>query len=204
MLKVTTVILLVISLAAPVRAQSQASAEWSKLLVDAAIERTLHSVRYDGSYRAIDYPMGDVPDSIGVCTDLIIRAYRALGIDLQRKVHEDMLGAFSEYPQLWGQTSPDHNIDHRRVLNLRVFFRRNGEELEITRSPGDYREGDIVTWLLPGSMHHIGIVLERRSADQGRPLVVHNIGRGPEIEDILFEYSITGHYRYGVDARGHP
>jgi len=165
-------------------------------LVAAAIERTNHSVTYDGSYRAIAYPGGDVPDSIGVCTDLVIRAYRAIGIDLQRGVHEDMSAAFAEYPKTWGLSRPDANIDHRRVLNLRVFFRRHGKVLRVTADPSDYSAGDLVTWELPGNIPHIGIVTNKRSRDGKRPLVAHNIGRGPEVEDMLFDYPITGHYRY--------
>ncbi|MBN2071630.1 MAG: DUF1287 domain-containing protein [Candidatus Krumholzibacteriota bacterium] len=165
-------------------------------LVEAAIERTRHGVTYDGAYRAIAYPGGDVPDSIGVCTDLIIRTYRAVGIDLQEMVHVDMTGAFDEYPDFWGSGSPDPNIDHRRVPNLQVFFRRHGEVLGISTDPGDYSAGDIVTWMLPGGLPHIGIVTYERSPDEKRPLIAHNIGRGPEIADMLFDYPVTGHFRY--------
>jgi len=179
-------------------ARTDAAGDWAARLVDAAIERTEHRVRYDGSYRSIEYPMGDVPDDIGVCTDVIIRAYRALGTDLQREVHEDMTAAFSEYPDTWGLTGTDSNIDHRRVPNLQVFFSRHGVELAVTDAPSDYRPGDLVTWVLPRNLPHIGIVTDRRSADGTRPLIVHNIGRGPEVEDALFEYPITGHYRFEV------
>ena len=165
-------------------------------LVAAAIERTAKRVNYDGSYRKLQYPGGDVPDDIGVCTDLIIRSYRALGIDLQQLVHEDMLASFSAYPQRWGLTRPDANIDQRRVLNLQTFFSRHGTVLSQSASPDEYQAGDIVTWMLPGNLPHIGIVSDRRSSDRARPLVVHNIGNGPEIEDMLFKYRITGHYRY--------
>ncbi len=165
-------------------------------LVAAAIERTAKSVTYDGSYRRLQYPGGDVPDDIGVCTDLIIRSYRALGIDLQQLVHEDMLASFSAYPQRWGLTRPDANIDQRRVLNLQTFFSRHGTVLSQSASPDEYQAGDIVTWMLPGNLPHIGIVSDRRSSDRARPLVVHNIGNGPDIEDMLFKYRITGHYRY--------
>ena len=165
-------------------------------LVAAAIERTAKRVNYDGSYRKLQYPGGDVPNDIGVCTDLIIRSYRALGIDLQQLVHEDMLASFSAYPQRWGLTRPDANIDQRRVLNLQTFFSRHGTVLSQSASPDEYQAGDIVTWMLPGNLPHIGIVSDRRSSDRARPLVVHNIGNGPEIEDMLFKYRITGHYRY--------
>lgn len=165
-------------------------------LVNAAFERTKHSVTYDGRYVSIDYPGGDVPDSIGVCTDLVIRAYRQLGIDLQQLVHQDMTLAFSDYPDHWGLTRPDSNIDHRRVPNLQTFFTRQNAALPISNKGDDYQPGDLVTWNLPGNLPHIGIIVDQRSADDERPLVVHNIGRGPELEDILFDYPVTGHYRF--------
>jgi uncharacterized protein YijF (DUF1287 family) len=169
---------------------------FSSRLVAAAIERTTKSVTYDGSYRRLEYPGGDVPDDIGVCTDLIVRSYRAVGIDLQQLVHEDMKGAFTVYPQNWGLTRPDPNIDHRRVPNLQVFFSRHGTVLENSSDPADYHAGDIVTWALPGDLPHIGIVTHLRSSDGARPLVAHNLANGPELEDMLFGYRITGHYRY--------
>ncbi|HSB71803.1 MAG TPA: DUF1287 domain-containing protein [Candidatus Methylomirabilis sp.] len=164
-------------------------------MVAAAVAQTHSRVTYDGSYRRIPYPGGDVPETVGVCTDVVIRAYRRLGIDLQVKVHEDMKRARKSYPQLWGMSRPDPNIDHRRVPNLRTFFRRVGAELPVTDDPAAYRTGDLVTWILPGNLPHIGIVTGQQSP-AGRPLVVHNIGRGPEVEDMLFLYPITGHYRY--------
>jgi len=166
-------------------------------LVAAALERTQHDVTYNGAYLRIPYPGGDVPARIGVCTDVVIRAYRAgLGVDLQQRVHEDMRRAFTRYPQIWGLRRPDPNIDHRRVPNLRVFLTRHGRKLPVTRKPDDYRPGDLVTWMVNGNLPHIGIVTDRRSADGKRPLVVHNIGRGPRLEDMLFDYPVTGHYRY--------
>jgi len=165
-------------------------------LVEAAIMRVNHSVTYDGSYRVIKYPGGDVPDDIGVCTDLIIRVYREVGIDLQRKVHEDMKSNFSLYPNNWGLTKPDKNIDHRRVPNLQIFFKRNGTELPVTSNARDYKPGDLVTWIIPGNLPHIGIVINKKSSDGHRYMIVHNIGKGPKIEDMLFQYPITGHYRY--------
>ena len=162
----------------------------------AAVAQTRSRVIYDGSYRRIPYPGGDVPETIGVCTDVVIRAYRRIGVDLQVEVHEDMKRAFRSYPQLWGLSGPDPNIDHRRVPNLQTFLRRAGAALSVSRDPGRYRAGDLVTWMLPRNLPHIGIVAGTRSAT-GTPLVVHNIGRGPEVEDILFRYPITGHYRYG-------
>ena len=184
-------------LAAPALGQSRPLTEnEARHLVAAAVAQTGTAVTYDGSYRRIAYPGGDVPENIGVCTDVVIRAYRMLGVDLQVKVHEDMKRAFASYPQLWGLASPDANIDHRRVPNLRTFFRRAGTELPVSREATSYRTGDVVTWMLPGNLPHIGIVTDQ-SSSSGVPLVVHNIGRGPEVEDMLFAYPITGHYRYG-------
>ncbi len=168
-------------------------------LVSAALERTTHRITYDASYYAIGYPGGDVPKHLGVCTDVVVRSYRAVGVDLQQAVHEDMKANFSRYPKNWGLKRPDPNIDHRRVLNLQVFFSRHGQALPISRDAGAYKPGDIVTWnLVPGgNLPHIGIVTDRLSAS-GRPLIVHNIGRGPQLEDMLFDYKITGHYRYAT------
>ena len=170
--------------------------DFSKKLIKAATERTKHIVRYDGSYRKISYPNGDVPDNVGVCIDVIIRSYRKLGIDLQKDIHEDMKENFDMYPKLWGLSKPDPNIDHRRVPNLQTLFKRKGILLPVTRNPNDYVAGDIVSWMLPGNLPHIGIVIDLRSGDGTKPLIVHNIGSGPVIEDILFDYQITGHYRY--------
>lgn len=165
-------------------------------LTAAALAQTGQRVRYDGSYRRIPYPGGDVPGDIGVCTDVVIRAYRAAGVDLQQRVHEDMARAFAAYPKLWGLPRPDPNIDHRRVPNLQTYLRRRGVEVGTTRDARDYVAGDLVTWMLPGNLPHIGIVTGRRSADGQRPLIVHNIGNGPELEDMLWRFPITGHYRY--------
>lgn len=165
-------------------------------LVTAAMERLSHDVTYDGSYQRITYPGGDVPDDIGVCTDLIVRAYRGVGIDLQQLIHEDMQTDFAAYPQFWGLTRPDSNIDHRRVPNLQVFFERHGVALVSSLDGDDYQPGDIVSWMLPSSLPHIGIVSDERSADGSRLLVIHNIGAGPKMDDRLFEFPITGHYRY--------
>lgn len=175
-------------------------------LVSAALERLKHKVTYDGSYLQIAYPGGDVPNNIGVCTDVVIRSYRKLGIDLQEKVHHDMLNSFAQYPNLpkWNLIRPDTNIDHRRVLNLRVFFHRNGASLPITSNANDYKPGDLVTWdILPG-MPHIGIITPKVSKDKKRPLIVHNMGKGPKLEDILFTMKITGHYRYQPGLQFNP
>jgi uncharacterized protein YijF (DUF1287 family) len=153
---------------------------------------------YDPTFVKLAYPSGDLPPERGVCTDVIVRAYRdAFGIDLQRLVHEDMIANFKSYPAVWGLKAPDASIDHRRVLNLRIFFRRKGRELPISHSPDDYTPGDLVTQELPGGLPHIVVVSDARSQDGARPLVIHNIGQGTRIEDTLFVYRITGHYRYG-------
>ncbi|MEN0037074.1 MAG: DUF1287 domain-containing protein [Cellvibrio sp.] len=170
----------------------------TKTLVAAAITQTNDSVTYNGAYFKIAYPMGDVPAQYGVCTDVIIRAYRKLDIDLQQLVHEDMRANFALYPakRNWNQTKTDTNIDHRRVPNLQTFFTRHGKKLSASNKPEHYQAGDLVTWMLPGNLPHIGIVTDQRSADGQRPLIVHNIGAGPKLEDMLFDYAITGHYRY--------
>jgi uncharacterized protein YijF (DUF1287 family) len=167
-------------------------------LVAAAIERTNHSVKYVSAYVRLDYPGGDVPAGTGVCSDEIIRAYRAFGVDLQKEVHEDMLKNWPDYPARtkWHQAHPDSNIDHRRVPNLMVFFARKGESLPISLRAKDYSPGDIVTWDLGGNVPHIGMVVNVKSPENGRPLIVHNIGQGPKMEDVLFSWKITGHYRY--------
>jgi hypothetical protein len=164
----------------------------------AALARTEARVIYDPAYVRLAYPGGDVPADRGVCADVVVRAYRALGIDLQQRVHEDMTAAFDAYPKLWGLTRPDSNIDHRRVPNLAAFLRRQGAALRVTDDPADYRPGDVVAWNLRGSsgfLPHIGIVTDRL-APSGRPQVVHNIGAGPQLEDVLFAWPITGHYRW--------
>ena len=168
-------------------------------LSNAALERLRSNVRYDGSYVKIAYPGGDVSPFTGVCTDVIIRSYRKLGIDLQEQVHRDMSVAFNSYPnpKKWGLSKPDPNIDHRRVYNLRKFFERRGAALPITHNPKDYKPGDLVTWMVGPNLPHIGIVVNKPSqADPNRLMVVHNIARGPELQDMLFAFPITGHYRY--------
>jgi uncharacterized protein YijF (DUF1287 family) len=167
-------------------------------LVAAAVERTHHSVRYVSAYVRIPYPGGDVPADTGVCTDEIIRSYRSVGVDLQKEVHEDMVRNFSAYPnqRRWGLAHPDSNIDHRRVPNLMMFFQRNGETLPITSRAEDYAPGDLITWDLGRGVPHIGIVVDRKPLLSSRFMVVHNIGEGPRMEDVLFNWKITGHYRY--------
>ncbi|MFB1026594.1 MAG: DUF1287 domain-containing protein [Flavobacteriaceae bacterium] len=162
----------------------------------AALELTQQSVVYDGSYYSMPYPNGDVPDGIGVCTDVVIRTYRANGLDLQKEVHEDMLANFDSYPKHWGLKKPDPNIDHRRVPNLMTYFERKGARLPITKNESDYYPGDIVAWDLGGGVTHIGIVVNVLSNDKKRDQIVHNIGAGQVLEDCLFNYKIIGHYRF--------
>jgi uncharacterized protein YijF (DUF1287 family) len=172
--------------------------EFLQRLSAAAIERTYHAVRYDPAYVRIPYPGGDVPADTGVCTDEVIRAYRELGIDLQKEVHEDMEANLSVYPNHWRWmlAHSDSNIDHRRVPNLMVFFGRKGEKLSISTQGADYTAGDLVTWDLGGRVPHIGMVVNRKAPPSGRYMVVHNIGQGPRMQDVLFKWKITGHYRY--------
>ncbi|WP_395072274.1 DUF1287 domain-containing protein [Hyphococcus sp.] len=163
----------------------------------AAIERTNHSIRYDSSYVKMSYPMGDVASDRGVCADVVVRSLRALGVDLQQLVHEDMKSAFSAYPRHWGLVRPDTNIDHRRVPNLETFLTRKNVRLLASDNPSDYTAGDIVAWNLRGPdgwLPHIGVVTTQ-TGPTGRPMVVHNIGAGPKLEDVLFDWPITGHYR---------
>jgi uncharacterized protein len=163
-------------------------------LVAVANERPKLSVRYDPKYVRMKYPGGDVPPETGVCTDEIIRIYRALGIDLQKEVHEDMAANFAAYPHSFDLNHPDSNIDHRRVPNLSVFFARKGTSLPVSQIPEDYLPGDLVTWDLGGGPTHIGIVVDHWYGQ--RYGIMHNIGAGPKIEDVLFAWKITGHYRY--------
>ena len=165
-------------------------------LAKEAEKRLKAAVRYDGRYCKIAYPMGDVPAHIGVCTDVVIRSYRGVGIDLQERVHLDMKAHFSAYPKNWGLRRPDTNIDHRRVPNLMTFFTRAGARLPVSRVAADYRPGDLVVWDLGRGILHIGVVSTQRSRGTGVPLIVHNIGAGPQQNDILFSYKIIGHFRY--------
>ena len=176
---------------------STTRADFIRRLVAAAVDRTQHAVRYDPAYVRIPYPGGDVPADTGVCTDEIIRSYRAVGIDLQKEVHEDMAENFSAYPRKRRRlsTKTDSNIDHRRVPNLMVFFERKGETLPITGKAEDYKPGDLVTWDLSRNVPHIGIVVDRK-ATNGHYMIMHNIGHGPQMEDVLFNWKVTGHFRY--------
>lgn len=171
---------------------------FAEKLSDAAISIINPSIDYDPAYFTIKYPNGDIPQNKGVCTDVVIRAYRKLDVDLQKEVHEDMIKDFSAYPNLekWGMTKTDTNIDHRRVPNLEIFFERNGQKLSVTKNPQDYKTGEIVTWLINDKLPHIGIITNKKSTDGKRNLIVHNVGNGQVLQDCLFEYKIVGHYRY--------
>lgn len=161
-----------------------------------AIELSEQKVTYDPGYFSIDYPNGDIPSDKGVCTDVIIRAYRKMGIDLQQEIHEDMVAHFEEYPKKWGLTTTDKNIDHRRVPNLMTYFKRMGAERPISVLAKDYLPGDVVSWSLGGGLTHIGLVINKKSPDEKRRMILHNIGAGQVLEDCLFDYKIIGHYRY--------
>ncbi len=166
-------------------------------LIAAAEAQVGKTVEYDGAYAALKYPMGDIPLRTGVCTDVVIRAYReAFGIDLQQIIHEDMRQAFKAYPAIWGLKRPDKNIDHRRVPNMERFFARQNARLNTGTKGSDFRPGDLVTQRLPRNLPHIGIVSHHASKDRERPLLIHNIGRGTKIEDRLFDFKIVGHFRY--------
>jgi uncharacterized protein len=171
--------------------------DFLRKLVAAAIERTNHRVHYDPAYVRIPYPGGDVSPGTGVCTDEVIRSYRAVGVDLQKEVHEDMVANYAVYQRRWHWpvSHPDSNIDHRRVPNLMTFFQRHGESLPVTQHGEDYNPGDIVTWDLGGGVPHIGIVVDQKG-DSGHYMVVHNIGWGPRMDDVLLSWKVTGHYRY--------
>lgn len=181
-------LLLLALLCGTVRAQSE--------LVTAARSQVGKTTTYDPAYISLKYPGGDLPIEKGVCTDVVIRALRtAFSADLQKLVHEDMASNFSAYPKIWGLKRTDRNIDHRRVPNLQKFFERRGLKLAVTQNASDYQPGDLVTCTLPPNLPHIMIVSDEKTAD-GRPLIIHNIGRGAQEEDCLFTYPLTGHYRW--------
>lgn len=167
-----------------------------KQMLDGAIAQAGVTTSYDPSYVALVYPGGDVPEQTGVCSDVVVRAFRKAGIDLQKEIHEDMKTARSDYPTKWGATSLDANIDHRRVLNLMAYFRRHGKSLPVSYSATDYQPGDIVAWDLTSGIDHIGIVTNMLSDSDDHYLVVHNIGAGTRVEDVLFDWTIKGHYRF--------
>lgn len=167
-----------------------------KQMLDGAIAQAGVTTSYDPSYVGIDYPNGDVPESTGVCSDVVVRAFRKAGIDLQKEIHEDMTATRSDYPVKWGATSVDKNIDHRRVLNLMAYFRRQGKSLPVSYTATDYEPGDVVAWDLTSGIDHIGIVTNMMSDSGDRYLIVHNIGAGTRVEDVLFDWTIKGHYRF--------
>jgi uncharacterized protein YijF (DUF1287 family) len=184
---------LLLALNLTLSAQQQFSPE---KISNAALALTNQQVIYDGSYYSIPYPNGDVPVGIGVCTDVVIRTYRANGLDLQKEVHEDMQANFDLYPKIWGHKKPDTNIDHRRVPNLMTYFERQDSKIPITNNVTDYQPGDIVAWDLGGGITHIGVVVNTLSRDNKRYQIVHNIGGGQVLEDCLFDFEIIGHYRF--------
>ncbi len=190
-----TAYILVLSLAMTVPALAASPiSSGNKLALDAKKQIGI-TTSYDPAYRQLDFPRGDVPQNTGVCTDVIIRAYRLQNIDLQQLINADMISNFSAYPKIWGLKTTDKNIDHRRVPNLETFFERKGQSLSIG-DKDSFQTGDIVTWRLPsGNLPHIGIVSNNKASD-GTPLIIHNIGRGTREENILFAYPIHKHYRY--------
>lgn len=167
-----------------------------KQFVAAAIEQSGITTGYDPAWVKIDYPNGDVPPEKGVCSDVVVRAFRRAGIDLQKEVHEDMQRAFTEYPKRWGARGTDTNIDHRRVLNLMTYFNRQGKSLVVSSERADYLPGDVVAWELSDGIEHIGILTNLSSDTNKNYLIVHNIGAGARIEDVLMSWKIIGHYRY--------
>jgi len=192
-------LLAVFILAATAQTAPENRAAFTAKLVAAAVERASHTVQYDGSYQKISYPNGDVAANRGACSDEIVRIYRAVGIDLQKEVHEDMVANFAAYPQKakWHTSRTDTNIDHRRVENLNIFFKRHGETLPKSLDAADYQPGDIVSWDLNGNnLTHIGMVVDQKGLFSRRYKVLHNIGAGPKIEDVLFDWKIIEHFRY--------
>jgi uncharacterized protein len=181
----------------PAAAHAQDSTDFTRRLVAGAHQQVGVTLRYDAAYVSLPFPGGDVPMDRGVCTDVVVRAYRAVGVDLQLLVNQDMRKVFSAYPHAWGLSKPDSNIDHRRVLNLGVFFTRHGQSFPVTAVASDYKSGDIVAWRLPDGRPHIGLVSDRQ--ENGTPLMVHNIGAGAQVENVLFTFSIIGHYRYAPE-----
>lgn len=191
---------LLLLLVTPLLGQEKTTTQAS--LVGAARSQVGKTVIYDGSYKSLTYPGGDVPLERGVCTDVVIRALRSgLKLDLQVLVHEDMKAHFTKYPKIWGLKRPDKNIDHRRVPNLQTYFKRRGWARQVTKKAEHYQPGDLVTCTVPPNLPHIMVVSDRRT-EGGVPLVLHNIGAGTQEEDCLFRYPLTGHYRLNIPATG--
>jgi uncharacterized protein len=177
-------------------AQQLPASSNAQIVSRAALAQIGKTLYYDPAYSTLAYPNGDVPLERGVCTDVVIRAFRAVGVDLQRLVHEDMRRAFGVYPKLWGLSRPDRNIDHRRVANLEVFLTRRGKKIALSSRGLDYAAGDVVTWTLPNGRLHIGVVSNKLEPSGQRPLVAHNVGAGTQLEDILFAYTLRMRFRY--------
>ncbi len=184
---------MLIAMPAAARPTAQAAS-----LIAAARRQVGVTLSYDPAYTALSFPNGDVARAKGVCTDVVVRAYRdAFGIDLQALVNADMKRAFSAYPKRWGLRTTDRSIDHRRVPNLQTFLSRQAAARAIPPSAGGWEPGDIFTSLVGGTLPHIGIISDRVDLS-GRPLVIHNIGRGAREEDALVDHRLTGRYRWRV------
>ncbi|NNE65004.1 MAG: DUF1287 domain-containing protein [Pyrinomonadaceae bacterium] len=178
-------------------ALSEIESDDIRSILESGFAQTETVTGYTQKYYSIPYPNGDVPKDTGACTDVVIRTFRAAGVDLQKEVHEDMKGHFSKYPKKWGLSRPDTSIDHRRVPNLDTFFSRKGKSLTISEDGDDFQPGDVVAWDLNGKgLTHIGVVSNKWNKEEGRYLIIHNIGSGTELEDRLFDWEIIGHYRY--------
>lgn len=188
-----TVLVLLLAAALAGAALADRAPRTGSLLARAASRQVGVTMLYDPSYVRLAYPNGDVPVERGVCADVVVRAFRSLGVDLQVEVHQDMKKAFSTYPRNWGLRSPDRNIDHRRVPNLMKYFDRKGKSLSLE---GVYEPGDVVAWRLPQGLYHIGMMAEDRVPGTDRFYVIHNIGAGTRKEDILQAFTIIGHYRW--------
>ncbi len=194
--KATNLIFFCLFLLSPSRLIAGQDNQKILLVLKNAKEQTTQTRSYDPAYVRLAYPGGDVPLESGVCADVVVRAFRKAGVDLQVLVHNDMKSHFAAYPKMWKLRAPDANIDHRRVPNLMTFFKRKGKEIVITKNYSDYWPGDVVAWRLDNGLVHIGLVSDQISNDTKHPLIIHNIGAGTNMEDRLFEFEIIGHYRY--------
>ncbi|MGC4072634.1 MAG: DUF1287 domain-containing protein [Nibricoccus sp.] len=198
--RVYVLVLFVLSIAWVCRADNPSQEAVGAKIAGAARSQIGVTTQYDPKYVSLKYPGGDVPIGTGVCSDVVVRAVRGVGLDLQKEVHEDMTAHFGDYPHKWGLKKPDRNIDHRRVPNLMTYFRRKhvgmDEKLAVATT---YAPGDIVAWDLGGGLLHIGVVSDRKAGDV--PLIIHNIGAGAQEEDVLFRYRVIGHYRLKATAQ---
>ena len=177
------------------QSEVKSTSEQNLAIVEAARKQIGVTTRYVPDYVSLKYPGGDVPKETGVCTDVVIRALRETGFDLQKLVHEDMKANFSKYPKIWGLKRTDRSIDHRRVPNLKTYFKRQGKSLAVTEAKEDYLAGDLVTCTVAGKLPHIMVVSDKKNAE-GVPMVIHNIGSGAKEESRLFDFPLTGHYRF--------